>query len=158
MHGWLHRDEFEEQAARLRLTTDHPGYLAFYLASVGGLNAAQVAREMGLPAPEAARLLGEVLIRWQEGKRISPTLEKARELLEVMQGPRPGAPAAPVIGFDKHHPNDPAYARRVAVRARVLTAEDLAYGEGWRQASVVEQAQRQKKARREKRQQKGAGA
>ena len=156
--------EFERLAARAGLGADSPEYQALFMCAVGGLEVADVAGQLRVPVEHAQALLRSALERLRasgkpvvaiqdEQKRFG--VREYRELLQIMRGVRNCNPPSPVIGFDKHYPGDPAHAQVVATRAKILTAEDLAFGEGrWREASIVEKAQRGKQERRQKREKK----
>jgi len=155
VQGLLQERDFEWLAAELGLEAGTPEHTALQLRCLYGLDATGIARTIGIKDADAQALLDLVFQLWQARARQAGSLKWYRELLEVMQGAPSGNPPTPIIGFDKHYPNDPAHAHRVAIRARVVTAEDLAFGEdAWRDVSPVEAAQRGKKARRLKRQKK----
>lgn len=149
-------DEYERLAARLGLEPGSPAKRAFALRCLTNLDDAAIAAELHLPVAEVTAALEAVRVRLttRPDRPANAQLEWYRELLAMMRGARHHNPPTAPIGFSKYHPNDPAHAQQVAVRAKILTAEDLATGDAWRRWSVVEQAQRGKPERRKKRQKK----
>lgn len=150
-------EDFQQLCRVLKLEEVSLATTALYYRAVEGWSIPEIAKLQRRPEDEVLGLLQGLAERWERRAGLSErvSLEKWRTILELMQGPRPGTSAGPLIGFDQHHPNDPEHARKVQIRGKMLTAEDLAYGEGhWRKVSLVEAAQRDKPRRRIQREKK----
>jgi hypothetical protein len=155
--GILTPEDFQQLCRVLKLEEVSLATTALYYRAVEGWSIPEIAKLQRRSEDETLGLLQGLMDRWEKRAGYSALvhLEYWRTLLEVMQGPPPGKPASPLVGFDAYHPNDPEHARKVQVRGKMLTPEDLAYGDGhWRKVSLVEAAHRDKPRRRIQREKK----
>ena len=134
--------DFEMFCQEVGLLTECRERELLHAYHVGGRSAGVLAPEWGLTVGVVEEVLGCGSIRLTvRGGAVG----RWQDLLEVMKGSPASNPRTPVFGFDQHHPNDPRHARELSLRATLVTAHDLAYGEReWREASPVEERKRRK--------------
>jgi len=152
MRGLMLAEDFDWLAAEVGLTVHETECQCLRAFLVDGLPLETLARSADLSPGEVQQVLMRAAERLSAHDWPTSAEQAYRELLAVMRGPRPNAPAAPQIGFVPDHPHTAEYAQAVATRATILTAEDLAFGEKrWRAVSPVEAAQQGKALRRQAR-------
>jgi len=149
MRGLMMAEDFDWLAGEVRLTEHETECQCLRAFLVDGLPLETLARSADLSPGEVQQVLLRAAERLSAHDWPTPAEQAYRELLAVMRGPRPNAPAAPHVGFVPDHPHTAEHAQEVPTRATILTAEDLAFGSRrWRAVSPVEAAQQGKALRR----------